>query len=290
MRTYQRALSQSPDPEIGRRAAFLLAREGRYSEAIPLLEDLATRHPQNMEVRLELGRALMGAKKYSDAAELLQSILKDEPDNMEANYELARTLSEQGDRHQAIEKFLELLEMDSSARHREHLQTQLGLLYQQTRKYDKATAIFRELAARPPQDPFARLRLIYALRDGGKTDEAVELSEELLRDRPEEEHAILARAQVLSAADRLDSAIQLLEQSIAGNAEAEPYYLLASQLYVEHKKFALAQEMVQKGLMESTSEAMRFQLEPSTSGRDNSQKRRPNSRRFWKPTRNTPGC
>ena len=261
LETYQRALQESPAPEIGRRVAFLLATEGRYSEAIPLLEDLAARRPQNVEIRLELGRALMGAKKYSDAAELVKAILEDEPENMEANYELARTLSELGDRHQAIEKFLELLEMDSSSRHREHLQTQLGLLYQQTRQYDKATAIFRELSAKSPQNPFARLRLVHALRDGGRTDEAVKLSGELLRDRPEDQYAILARAQVLSEADRLDSAIQLLEKTIEGNAETEPYYLQASQLYVEHKKYELAQKMVQKGLQtESSSEAMRFQL------------------------------
>lgn len=110
-------------------------RYGRESQAIRALEDALRRHPANVQLRVELGRAYAYQRQDNRAIEIFRGVLRDDSSNRTAKLELARLLSYEG-------------------------------------QYDRANPFFRELLKADPGDEAAAIGLAGNLMRQGKRDEA----------------------------------------------------------------------------------------------------------------------
>ena len=74
------------------RLAVLLLKDGKPADAVPVLERLLEREPQNLALRMMHGRALRDLKKYPAAAAEFNRIVAAKPDSVEAWNEFAAML------------------------------------------------------------------------------------------------------------------------------------------------------------------------------------------------------
>ncbi|MGH9339744.1 MAG: tetratricopeptide repeat protein [Acidobacteriota bacterium] len=263
---YRRAGERSSRPDIRLKLGMLLMENEQFKEAIPLLKEFLAQSPQNTLVKVELGKAYFADRQYSEAVELFSSVLESEPDNLEANFHMGRVLGQLGERLQAIERFQHLLKLPQADENRTLVRTLLGQLYQQSRQFGQAVETFRQLSEENPQDVEIQLRLLYALEDAGRLEAALSLSRDLLQKQPDDPLVVIARARMLSAAGELDEGMSLLTSRINAQPEAEQsrsedFYRAAAQLYLEHKQYKQAEEIITQGLSQSPeSETMQFQL------------------------------
>ena len=260
VQVYDRALQSTSDSTIQRNLGRLLLIQRRFKEAIPTLQQAVAQSPQDPEIRLDLGKAFNEEKRYSEAAEVFEAVLEMDSDHPEAHFELGLTLTEMGEYHQAIAKFERLLEITKARKNLSAVQSRLGLLYQETRQFDRAIQTFRDVVETNPGDLGGKLRLAVALKEAGQLEEALSFTDHLVKNHPEEPDTLICRAEVLSTAGRLSEAIELLKEQIKEAPDAEPFYSVAGQLYVEHEKYQDAEKMIRQGLSyRPESERMQFQ-------------------------------
>ncbi len=271
--TYLHAVAVAPTTEFKFRAGMALMRLERFSEAVPLFRDVVSEAPADMGSRVELGKALEGAGSFAEAVEAFKQVLESEPKNVEAIYYLASSLRALGRRPEAIERVKGLLKLmesmspknpEQAAQFETRFKSFLGILYQESRQYDQALAIFREIAERNPDDYRAQLGLIYALKDAGQLQEALRLSADLAEAQPKDKDVLITRARILSLSGQLESAVSLLQEQISGTPprdDVEDLYLAVCQLFSEHKMYARAERVVRKAIEElPPSERLQFQL------------------------------
>ena len=266
---YRRSLGSTTDPDVRFRLALLLTDQNQFVEAVSILQELVEDFPKNVRINISLARALRGDNKYADAAEVIKRALEQDPDHYRLNYELAELTSLLGERQEAIERFLHLRDMSESTRRIRGIETNLALLYQRTRQFDKAVKLFQAVIRKSPDDEFAKLRLVYALKDAGQLQEALSLSEQLLKasiehtyeEQPNKTYLVVAHAQMLSTDNQLGKAVVLLTKQIAQSSSPEELYLAASQLYVDHEDYKEAERIIREGMFRfPDSEKMQFQL------------------------------
>lgn len=266
---YRGSLDSTIDPDVRFRLALLLSDQNQFVEAVPILQELAEDFPKNVRINISLARALRGNNKYADAAEVIKRALEQDPDHYSLNYELAELMALLGERQEAIERFLHLRDMSESNQRINSIETNLALLYQGTRQFDKAVELFQAVIRKSPDDEIAKLRLVYALKDAGQLQEALSLSEQLLKasiehtyeEQPNKTYLVVAHAQMLSADNQLEKAVVLLTNQIAQSSNPEEFYLAASQLYVDHEDYKEAERIIKEGMFRfPDSEKMQFQL------------------------------
>ena len=255
----------------------LLIHQSRFTEAEEVLRKVVEGGSTDPQALVALGKAQEGSRHYSTAVESFQEVLRQEPDNLEANYYLASSLRNLGRRDEAIERLHHLLSLTESASASssptdQHYGTRfrqfLGVLYQETRRHERAIELFQELCRDQPDDVQAKLGLVYALKEGGRLHEARKLSSELLAQEPEDLNILITHARILSSDGELEAAAQLLkeelrrkQQSSPGGEEEEAYYLSVSQLYSEHRHYDMAQQVLEEGLAQHPgSQALIFNL------------------------------
>ena len=107
---YQKALALSnSQPGISLAARFGLAntlsKEGRYSEARPLLEDVIRGNRGDTEARLELANIYLKTKRYEESARLLQEVVALDSQNRKAHFLLGSTLNRLGKEQEAGRHF-----------------------------------------------------------------------------------------------------------------------------------------------------------------------------------------
>ena len=266
---YRRSLGSTTDPDVRFRLALLLTDQNQFVEAVSILQELVEDFPKNVRINISLARALRGDNKYADAAEVIKRALEQDPDHYRLNYELAELTSLLGERQEAIERFLHLRDMSESTRRIRGIETNLALLYQRTRQFDKAVELFQAVIQKSPEDEIAKLRLVYALKDADQLQEALSLSEQLLKtsiehtyeEQPNKTYLVVAHAQMLSTDNQLGKAVVLLTKQIAQSSSPEELYLAASQLYVDHEDYKEAERIIREGMFRfPDSEKMQFQL------------------------------
>ena len=266
---YSRLLDENSDPDTQYRLALLLSEQRKFAEAVAVLKDLSENFPRNLPIKIALGRAYRGQKKYALAADVFRDVLGIDPSHFRASYELAETLVQLGQREEALERFLKLLEVGESEQDRVSIQTNLGFIYQDMRQFEKAIGVFKTMLEENPEDDLASLRLVYVLKEADQLGEADDLSERLLKryeaktyeEAPAKNYFVVARAQILSAMDKLDDAIDLIKGEIDEFPEPVSFYLTASQLYLDHEKYQDAEKLLKEGLSSrADSERLQFQL------------------------------
>jgi len=255
------------DPKLLVSTGRLLGQQGRNEQAVELLRQGTARHPQDQELAVTLGRALMRARNYDEATEVFGRVVEDNPKEMQAALELSRLEAVRGERESAIVRLQRLLAdlgnptSRDGRRFREQVQMTLAHVFQESRRYQEAIPIFRELLAGQPRDLRHKAMLAYALKDAGQLDEALSLARELLQDHPRDPDALAAAAQMLSANDRLSEGVELVESRLSHEQDPETYYRIISQLYMDHKNYGKAEAAIKKGLgLRPDSELLKFRL------------------------------
>ena len=266
---YSAALTDVTDPDMQYRLALLFMDQERPGEAASLLRDLSQKYPRNMQIRMAFGRALKDHKRYAEAAEVFEEALQTDPENYGINFQLAEVETLLGERREAIDRFLRLRELSDSDDQINSIDTSLALLYQRTGQFDEAIEIFRRISGENPEDVFSSLRLVYALKDAQQLPEALQFSEQLVEQSAEKSYEedpsktflLIARAQVLSAADRLEESADLLSEGIQSHQDPQELYLASSQLYVDHKQYREAENVIKEAMIRyPENKRMQFQL------------------------------
>src|SRR5208283_4313119 len=114
-----------------------------------------------------------------------------------------------------------------------HHHSQLGDIYFQQGKLDKAAACYRAALERDPQDIDTRAHLGQCLLRQKRAAEARPLLEGVMREKPDHDygHTMMALAETLSALGETDAAIQMWQQVTAGHSYPRAKVQLA-ELYL----------------------------------------------------------
>jgi len=218
----------------------------KAAETLRLASETDPRDPQ---IKLELAKALRQTKKYPEAMEILGELVKGETDaEFDATVEMAQIQAVTGRRQEAIENFRKALEMKESEEFRPLILGNLGLVYQDSGQHEKAIESYRQAVDLQPESVENRLRLVYALKEAGKTQEAVDQAGEMMRAKGDQDDVIIAYSQVLAANGQLEKGVAVLTENATKKSDAERFALAASQIYIEHKKYDEAEKAIRRAL------------------------------------------
>jgi len=113
----------------------LYLREGHIEEAIPYLQDAASRHPSSPLVLTTLGSAYFQLGRLNEAQRVLQSALLVDPSSTSARYRLALALKDLGQRDEALQNLLQIEKYSSGL---PDIDYQLGVLFGQMQQLGMA--------------------------------------------------------------------------------------------------------------------------------------------------------
>ncbi len=188
-----------PDPKQKIAIANLLyeamshSENGRYGEAVPILEEVVKQEPHALTAYLLLGRAYVSLKEYGKAIPPLQQVVQTTPDNSLARYELGCALVKTGQWNEAAPQFeAAVSQMNSSAM----MHFYLALVYQRTSRNDEASAEFKDALHLDPKSFPANLLLGRLYIQQQKAAEALPLLRKAAALRPDaiDPHRLLADA------------------------------------------------------------------------------------------------
>ena len=115
-RQFRMAMETAPELLAARyNLALVLVKRGRNSDALPLLEDLTARRPQDPDFLFARGHALFLMTRFDEAAAQFRLALAVRGDHQRAAFSLARSLQEAGQVDQARAAWLRYLELDDAS-------------------------------------------------------------------------------------------------------------------------------------------------------------------------------
>ena len=151
--------------------ALALQTAGRHEDALPLLDILAARHPDTVEVHRNRATACLALNRLAEALESLERILVLEPDNLDIRVRIGATLQKLGRNDDARRAYDDvLIRRPNDAQLLYNIST---LLQHEGRLEDAAAFCRRSLAAQPVQS-LANFHLAVILEELARFDEALE--------------------------------------------------------------------------------------------------------------------
>lgn len=151
------------------------AKSGRYEQAIPLLELVAEKNPNDGEILLYLGGSYVRTGSVEEGIALLEKAIAADPANLKAV-------------------------------------TVLGLAYVQAKKYELAVPLLEKVAKSNPTNFNVRFRLGVALDNLGRFEAAIEGFKAALELRPEDVKTLRAIAYCYEQMDMHDEALPYLKK------------------------------------------------------------------------------
>lgn len=205
-------------PTPGLEEARALAREGRLQEAEELLRRLSAERPSDSALLVELARVLLGRgdlpgasaslerardlsadpsilpllgqvyllqDRHEEARAALERALAQNARDIGSHYNLGRLLRLQGEAEPALAHLERALALHPDDRMRQRIQSNLGLLYLETRRYDRARGLLEGLLRAEPEHADWILGLSSAHEGLGDTRRALELARQAARLKPD---------------------------------------------------------------------------------------------------------
>ncbi len=155
---------------------MIAVEDGRYKDAVPLLQHVVQESPLISAAQMQLGVALSRMKRYPEAIPSLKKTLELLPDSTPAQYELGLALFEAG-------------------------------------KWDESTPYFESVARKRPKWPDAQFSLASVYARTRKVQEAVDLLQKVIVMNPQHFRANLLLGRILSLQHRAGEAIPYLKQA-----------------------------------------------------------------------------
>jgi len=218
MRAVDRALELRPGwEEAVLLKSELLAKSSRDS-AIEYLAAYVAQTPQSRRGASALAQLYFQQKRYSDARAIFQRLLDDDPSDRETEFAVAM-LSFQMRDYEAAQSHLGHLR-DAGYEERGAVPFYLGEIAEETRHYDEAIALYREVTEGERVWP-AKLRIAAIMSKQGQTEAARRYLESISPDGKEQEVQLRqAEAQLLQDKKDYLGAYSLLTDALAGDPES----------------------------------------------------------------------
>ena len=259
MRLYSIRLEADPtDLTAMLRVGLMRAWDGRYDDAIALLDRLVEIEPTYVEGRLARARVRAWSGDLPAAREEVEQILSVQPDNPDALAALALFQSWAGQLDEALANYDDLLAIAP-----EHgmARRQQARAFAWASEFEQSRAAYDSLIARNPDDIEARMGLANALAFSADYDGAADEYDPVLSRAPGDMRALTGRAKVLGWAGRLvDSERAALRAVDVDRSSAEAWSGLG-QVYRWQGRAAAAKEAFEVAAqLEPTRPDIRDQL------------------------------
>lgn len=134
----------------------------------------------NRDARIEYARLLRNLKRYDESLEQYQKLLAETPDNNIINVEMMEVLYYKGD-HKAALEMIEKIPLDSLD---DKTKITVAEIYQVSKNYPKAEALFRNYLAKNPNDNKIKLKLAEQLSWEKRYEESVQLFKQVVAANP----------------------------------------------------------------------------------------------------------
>jgi tetratricopeptide (TPR) repeat protein len=274
---YQGLMSDYPDEvAFGYRLAQFLAESGRVNDVEPVLRQIITNDPGNVEARLALTQYAANTQGPEEAEALLLQFVEELPDSHTLRLSLARLYQQTGRSEQAYEEYervassarnedagltamvrmaginlangdteagQELLEQVLSV---DSLNTDAlllrGALYIDQKEYKSAVSDLRSLLRTEPDNLQAQLLIAKAHSDAGDILLAEDAYKRVLNIDPGNVTATLELTRMLVARKKSDGALDLLREQTAAYPDEVRFSRALIGLYLSEKNAAAAEK------------------------------------------------
>jgi tetratricopeptide (TPR) repeat protein len=223
---YKLALSADPDSRVLQDGiANLYFRLGRIREAVSAAQDQVSRHPEDVEAHLLIGRVYLrslGDGQGPQSAEILQAAIKEyekiaelQPNDLETRLLLGQLYGLAHDSPKAEEQFKAAQKIDGS---NEEVVLSLARLYSEEGDLDRAAKLIADVPAdeRSGRMDFALAGLYDQLK---KPKEAAAAYQAALEQDPDNTDAKRGLAQALIASGQTDAAAKIYAQMLSSNPQ-----------------------------------------------------------------------
>ena len=219
---------------------------GDTEKAIGGFKELIAARPDDLQVRVEFARFLVGSGRYEEARPLLASVLARSPEMVDAVYTLAILEGETGhvDKEQAI-----LEELVAKHPENANANASLGQIYFSERQLDKAKASFQASLRSDPANLSALMGYGQILLQEGEAKEALLQFDKVIDREPSFSFAYAGRGQAKAELDEVKGAEQDFTKAIALN----PGYYWH---YIDRGKLRLILENNREGALADFSKAI----------------------------------
>ena len=168
-------------PQYNYWAGILAAREGRFDDALALLEDAANRAPRIPAPRYELGNVLCALNRPTDAALAFESAILLNKSFVAAWINLGKVRLALGEITRAEHALTTAMGLDHN---RVEIWLELARLHEQAKFPDRAVNLLQDMRRHFGAEPARDAELLRVLIACGKQNQTVELLEEMLRAQP----------------------------------------------------------------------------------------------------------
>lgn|GEM_PF-3419599 len=215
-----RALDLAPDrTDLRRLLAQILINLGREQDALPHLEALHAKEPQDAAVTMQLGVVRFAQGDFPQAARLIRAARDADPTLTDVGDWLWRSLDSADSLDGALRVADDLVE--SSPEHQRARRFRAVSLAR-LRRFDDARADLDSILKRAPGDRDALLLSASILGEQGKLDEARARLRAILVSSPDDHNALYRMAQVEQQDGDTDSALVILGQLIQMDPKDAP--------------------------------------------------------------------
>jgi len=178
VRAYTRAWEKRYDSRPGDKTAALayargLRALGQHEQAVAVVQTIALKHPEDMEILGAYGKALADAGRLNEAAEVLKQAHTPDRPNWSILSAQGSVADQMGDHASAQTFYREALKINPGE---PAILSNLGLSLALTRKLDQAEEALRLASAHPKADARVRQNLALVLALQGKFTEAEAVS------------------------------------------------------------------------------------------------------------------
>jgi tetratricopeptide (TPR) repeat protein len=180
--TWARAQALSPqNAQIATRRASALAKAGRSTDAIALLQDALKQQPGDVRLSFMLAQAQHDAGDLDSAEATARSLHAAHPDDTRATYLFAQMLDARGRYQDEIDlvkpEIATLRAAPATADQAAMLLGSEGLALQQLHKNDEAIAVFKDALTLAPDDPLRYVLLIQGYTAAKREKDAIDEGE-----------------------------------------------------------------------------------------------------------------
>ncbi|MBU0717341.1 MAG: tetratricopeptide repeat protein [Planctomycetes bacterium] len=185
--------------------------QGRFNEAIDVLEKACRTEPRLVGPHYNLGNALKAGGRLDDAIQAYRRAIEIEPDHTQAHYNLGHALLQTGDLAGAIDHHRAATQIDPEFA---DAFTALGVGLLRQQQLAEAVDAFQTALRLKPNDAMIHTNLGHALLTQGRVAEALTQYYEALRLDPRDPNAHYHIGMALGAQGRINEAIERFQEAL----------------------------------------------------------------------------
>jgi tetratricopeptide (TPR) repeat protein len=223
---------------------LVLSLQGKIQEAIVAF-DKALQISPNFSAALKGEVQLFYQTQDKRAIPLLEELVKQNPEDETAQEMLASLEAKEGNCDAANSHFL--LSAEAIDKHPGSLEA-YGSCLMQTRQYEQAINVFKQLSALLPEQTYPKYDLAVALVEAKQNAEAVQVLAPLAVNEQTDPDVLSLASDAYEATGDTPKAVALLRQAIVLEPTNAAYYNAFAALSLDHESFRAGIDMINAGL------------------------------------------